>query len=145
MSQRVISNIIEGRPLISCKKDSTVRDACKLMTTKKISALAVVEKDRLVGIFTERDAMSKILAAGRDPDKTLISEVMVPDPQTVRAALPLAYALHVMYEGGFRHVPIVDDDGKPVSMVSARDALGEDLVRLERELERMETLTHPMN
>lgn len=145
MTQRVISNIIEGRPLISCKKDSTVRDACKLMTAKKISALAVVDKDRLVGIFTERDAMAKILAAGRDPDKTAISEVMAADPQTVRAAMPLAYALHVMFEGGFRHVPIVDDNGAPVGMVSARDALGEDLVRLERELERFETLAHPMN
>lgn len=145
MSERVISNIIEGRPLISCNKESTVRAACKLMTSKKISALAVLDKDKLVGIFTERDALSKVLAGGLDPDKTAISEVMVADPQTVRAAMPLAYALHVMFEGGFRHVPIVDDEGAPIGMVSARDALGEDLVRLERELDRMETLVHPMS
>ncbi len=145
MSERVISNIIEGRALISCNKDSSVRDACKLMSSKKISALAVLDKGSLVGIFTERDALGKILAAGRDPEKTLISEVMVPDPQTVRSAMPLAYALHVMFEGGFRHVPIVDDEGNPIGMVSARDALGEDMVRLERERERFDTLVNPMD
>lgn len=145
MSQRVISNIIENRPLVSCKKGTTVRDACKLMTEKKISALAVLEKSKLVGIFTERDAVSKILAKGLNPDTTLISQVMVSEPQTVRAAMPLIYALHLMYEGNFRHVPVVDDDGKPVSMVSARDALGEDMVRLERERDRMETLINPMS
>ena len=145
MSQRVISNIIEGRPLVSCSCESTVREACQLMTAKKISALAVLDKGHIVGIFTERDALSKILSAGLDADKTLISEVMVRDPQTVRAAMPLAYALHVMFEGGFRHVPIVDDEGLPVGMVSARDALGEDLVRLERERERFDTLVNSMD
>lgn len=145
MSQRIISSIIEGRPLISCTKDTSVREACKTMTAKKISALAVLDQGRIVGIFTERDALSKILADGRDPDKTKISEVMVKEPEIVRAAMPLAYALHVMYQGGFRHVPIVNDDGVPVGMVSARDALGEDLVRLERELERFDTLVNPLN
>lgn len=145
MSQRVISSIIEDRPLISCNSGTTVREACQLMTAKKVSALAVLEEGRLAGIFTERDALWKILSAGLDADKTLISDVMVRNPQTVRAAMPLAYALHVMFEGGFRHVPIVDDEGLPIGMVSARDALGEDLVRLERERERFDTLVNAMD
>ena len=65
---------------------------------------------------------------------------MVADPQTIRADKPLAYALHMMAEGGFRHVPVVDDLGAPVGMVSARDALGQDIVDLERELRRQESL-----
>lgn len=143
MTERVISNIIENRPLVSCDKDSTVREACKLMTAKKISALAVLDKGLLAGIFTERDALGRVLAAGLDPDKTKISEVMVADPQTVRAALPLAYALHVMFENDFRHLPVLNDEGLPVGMVSVRDALGEDLVRLERERERYEDVVNP--
>ncbi|HMV01285.1 MAG TPA: CBS domain-containing protein, partial [Rhodocyclaceae bacterium] len=75
-----------------------------------------------------------------DPDKTRVSQVMVTDLQTIRAGKPLAYALHMMAEGGFRHVPVVDDDGGPVGMVSARDALGADLIDLEREIKRQEEL-----
>jgi CBS domain-containing protein len=142
---RVINEIVAGRKLISGTRDMTVREACKTMAAKHVSALLVLEEKRIVGIFTERDAIVKVLAAGLNPDKTPISEVMAAEPQTVRAAMPLAFALHMMIEGGFRHVPVVDDDGKAVGMVSARDALGEDLVRLEREMERRNVLENPLS
>ncbi len=142
---RVINEIVAGRPLISGTKDMTVRAASKLMAAKHVSALVVLDGKRIAGIFTERDAISKVLAEGLNPDKTAISEVMVVEPQTVRAAMPLAFALHMMVEGGFRHVPVVDDDGNAVGMVSARDALGEDLVRLEREMERRDVLENPLS
>ncbi|MBL8449183.1 MAG: CBS domain-containing protein [Dechloromonas sp.] len=140
MPRRVIADIIAGRPLITAGKGDTVRAGCRLMAQKKIGALLVVEGDKLAGIFTERDALNKVLAAGLDPDKTTLAQVMVSDLQTIRASKPLAYALHMMAEGGFRHVPVLDDDGRPVGMVSARDALGADLVDLERELKRQEAL-----
>jgi len=143
MSERVLSEIVAGRKLISCLPGETVRDACRTMAANKVSAMLVIEKGKLIGIFTERDALVKVLVEGRNPDKTAISEVMVHDPQTVRGALPLAYALLLMTEGGFRHAPVVDDEGQVIGMVSARDALGQDMVRLERELERRETLENP--
>ena len=140
MPRRMISNILAGKPLISGAKDMTVRAACKLMAEKKIGALLVLEKGKIAGIFTERDALNKILAAGLNPDSTKLSEVMVSKLQTIRADKPLAYALHMMAEGGFRHVPVVGDNGEPLGMVSARDALGQDIVDLERDMKRLEEL-----
>lgn len=143
MSQRTIEDVIAGRQLVTASKDMAVRAACRLMTETKVSALLVMNGKKLEGIFTERDALVKILVDGRDPEKTKLSEVMVANPQTVRAAQPMAYALLVMVEGGFRHVPVVDDAGAVVGMISARDAMGADFVRLERELDRRETLENP--
>ena len=140
MPKRMISTILAGKPLISGTKDMTVRTACKLMAEKKIGALLVLENGKIAGIFTERDALNKILAASMDPDSTKLSEVMVTKLQTIRADKPLAYALHLMAEGGFRHVPVVGDNGEPLGMVSARDALGQDIVDLERDMKRLEEL-----
>jgi CBS domain-containing protein len=140
MPKRVISDILADRTLITASPEMTVRSACRLMAEKKIGAVLVVENQRIAGIFTERDALNKILAANLDPDSTKLVQVMVREPQTIRADKPLAYALHMMAEGGFRHVPVVDDDGGPVGMVSARDALGQDMVDLERDMRRLEEL-----
>lgn len=140
MPQRIIGNILAGRTLVTAGADTTVRTASRLMAEKKIGALLIVEQGRIAGIFTERDALNKVLAAGLDPDKTLLAQVMVRDLQTIRADKPLAYALHMMAEGGFRHVPVVDADGAPVGMVSARDALGQDMVDLERDMRRLQEL-----
>lgn len=140
MPRRIIGNIVADRPLVSAKAETTVRAACRLMAEKRIGALLVVEHGHIAGIFTERDALNKVLAAALDPDVTLLSAVMVRDPQTIRADKPLAYALHMMAEGGFRHVPVVDDAGRPIGMVSARDALGQDMVDLERDMQRLEEL-----
>lgn len=140
MPRRVIRDILADRNLYSAGKNMTVRAACRLMAENRIGALLVVEGEQIAGIFTERDALNKVLATSLDPDVTTLSEVMVHDPQTIRANKPLAYALQMMSEGGFRHVPVVDDDGVPIGMVSARDALGQDIVEFERELKRLEEL-----
>ncbi|MGE5470956.1 MAG: cyclic nucleotide-binding/CBS domain-containing protein [Bacteroidota bacterium] len=140
MPQRIIGNILAGRSLITATRKMKVRAACQLMAQNRIGALLIVEKSRIVGIFTERDALNKVLAAGLDPDATDVAQVMVPDPLTIRAEKPLAHALHMMASGGFRHVPVVDADGAPIGMVSARDALGQDMLELERDIKRMEQL-----
>lgn len=140
MPNRIISNIIAGQSVVSSSKETTVRSACRLMAEKRIGALLVVENNRVVGIFTERDALNKILAGNLDPDKTILSQVMVANPQTIHADKPLGYALQFMVDGGFRHVPVVDQNGAPVGMVSARDALGQDIVQLENNLKLREHL-----
>jgi CBS domain-containing protein len=140
MPKRIIANIIAGSTLYTASPDTTVRTACRAMAEKKIGALLILEKGQIAGIFTERDALNKVLAASLDPDATLLSQVMVRDPQTIRADKPLGHALYMMSEGGFRHVPVVDGDGAPIGMVSARDALGQDMVDLERDMRRMEEL-----
>lgn len=140
MPRRMIKDILAGRTLIMASKEMSVRAASCLMAENRIGAVLIVEGNHIAGIFTERDALNKVLAARLDPDATPLCQVMAANPQTIRADKPLAYALHMMAEGGFRHVPVVDDDGSPVGMVSARDALGQDMVDLERELKQLENL-----
>lgn len=140
MPNRKISSVIAGQNLVSATRDMTVRAACRLMAEKRIGAMLVVESNKIVGIFTERDALNKVLATGIDPDLTKLAQVMVSDPMTIRADKPLGFALALMADGGFRHVPVVDDNGLPLGMVSARDALGQDMVELEKEMRRREEL-----
>lgn len=140
MPRRIISQVMAGRPVVTATKEMSVREACCLMAGQRIGALLVLDGKRIAGIFTERDALNKVLAGNLNPDTTQLSEVMVADPQTIYADKPLAYALHMMAEGGFRHVPVVDNAGVPVGMVSARDALGQDMIDLEREIQHLKEL-----
>lgn len=140
MPKRMIRDTIIGRPLITATQAMTVRAACRLMAENKVGALPIIQGVSIVGIFTERDVLNKVMAPALDPDSALVSEVMSSKPMTIRDGKPLAHALHMMAECGFRHLPVVDDDGVLVGMVSARDALGQDMVNLEHDLRRMEML-----
>ena len=122
---RQIGEIVRRRSLVSVDPGMTVRAAAQLMAKEKIGALPVVKDGRLAGIFTERDALVRVLARGLDPDATSVAEVMTADPVTIDARRPLKHALQMMVDGNFRHVPVVEG-GSVVGMVSARDALGTD-------------------
>lgn len=105
------------------------------MAKKKVSAIMVVEDDRLVGIFTERDAVFRVIARKRDPHSTRLADVMTTAPRTVAPEESFGYALLLMHERGFRHVPVVEN-GAPVGIVSARNALDPDLEEFESEAQR---------
>ncbi len=129
--------IIEQREVASSPGAITVSEAARLMREKRVGAVAVVEEGKLIGIFTERDALFRIVAEGRDPQTVRLAEVMTRNPQTIHPDKPFADALHIMYEGGFRHVPVVED-GRPIGIISARDALGPELEDFVYELLRQE-------
>ncbi|HEX9277257.1 MAG TPA: CBS domain-containing protein [Casimicrobiaceae bacterium] len=136
MPQRPIRNVIAKQKILTATAEITVTDAARLMKKKSVGAVMVVKDNgRLAGIFTERDAVFRVLAEGRDPKTTRLSDVMTAQPQTISPEKPFGHALLMMYESGFRHVPVVED-GKPVGMVSARDALGPELQEFESELQR---------
>jgi CBS domain-containing protein len=122
---------------------TSVVDAAKVMATQRIGALLVVDGGRLVGIFTERDALSRVLAKGADPKATTLAEVMTPGPLTVSAEKPLAHALIIMHENGFRHMPVVDG-GKLAGVVSVRDALGSEMSELTGNLDALERIAENM-
>jgi CBS domain-containing protein len=103
----------------------------------------VVEEGKLIGIFTERDALVRVLAAGLDPVTTQLSIVMVRQVITIGPDRSLVNALHRMRDNGFRHMPVVEN-GIPIGMISVRDALTSDLVQLETEEEVKERLTRVM-
>jgi CBS domain-containing protein len=140
MPNRRISNVIAGQSLVTATREMTVRAACRLMAEKRIGAMLIVENNKIVGIFTERDALNKVLATSVDPDTTTLAQVMVSNPMTIGSDKPLGFALAMMADGGFRHVPVVDENGAPLGMVSARDALGQDMLELEKEMKRREDL-----
>jgi len=118
-----IGEIVRRRTLVSVDPGMTVRDAAQLMATEKIGAVPVVKAGRLVGIFTERDALVRVLARDLDPESTRVADVMTADPVTIDVRRPFKHALQMMIDGGFRHVPVVEG-GSVVGIVSARDALG---------------------
>ena len=137
MTDRLIRKIIEDQEVITAPADMTVSDAARLMREHHIGAVVVVENDRLAGIFTERDALFRVVAEGRDGKNTRLADVMTRNPQTVRPDQPFSVALQMMYGGKFRHVPVVED-GRPVGIISARDALGPELEAFVYELLRQE-------
>lgn len=98
--------------------DTPVLRALERMKTSGTDCLLVVHEGRLVGIFTERDAVLK--AAGRQLEAFDVRDLMTRDPVTLRPDDPLALAIHKMAVGGFRHIPVVAD-GRPIGVVAAKD------------------------
>jgi CBS domain-containing protein len=134
---RPVRSYIEEQKPITVSADMSVAAAARLMKAQRIGALLVITDGRLAGIFTERDALFRVIAEGRDPAKTRVSDVMTPNPRTIAPDRPFGHALHLMHEGGFRHVPVVEN-GRPLGVVSARDALAPDLLQFVAELGKRE-------
>lgn len=130
-----IKSVLEPRKLVVAAPHTTVTEAARLMKEGKVGAVLVVEEGRLVGIFTERDALFRVIAPGLDPAKTELRGVMTRDPTTVAPDETFGYALLLMHEKGFRHTPVVEN-GRPVGVVSARHALDPDLEEFTAEAER---------
>ena len=139
MSQRSIRTIIENQQILTAPSTTTVSDAARLMRDQKTGALMVCDRKRLVGMFTERDALFRVTAEQGDPKTTVLADVMTADPQTIGPDKPLGHALHMMYEGGFRYVPVIEN-GHPIGMVSAHDALGPELKEFVAEMDERENI-----
>ncbi len=120
---------------------TTVRDAARIMKKNHSSAVLVVDEGILVGIFTERDIAYRVVAENLDPLRTSVDRVMTRKLRTLTPDKPFGHALHLMYDGGFRHVPVVDADGHPLGLLAAHDALDTDALQLGQELERREEIT----
>jgi CBS domain-containing protein len=110
----------EGKAIHSVGPDTPVTECVRLMTAGKIGALIVMDGGRLIGIFTERDALNKVLAGGLDPGRTKVSEVMTRDPYCIRPTMTVGDAMKVISKRRFRHLPIVDN-GKVLAVVSSGD------------------------
>jgi CBS domain-containing protein len=109
---------------VTVRPDATVTRAVELMSKKKVSAVMVADRKskRLVGIFTERDYL-KHAPTTRGLGRMAVSKVMTKSPEALRPKDSVAYALNKMSVGRFRHVPVVDDRGAPVGMLTTRDLI----------------------
>ena len=139
MAVRSLRSIVEGQTPVTVAKTVTVLEAARTMKQQNVGALLVVDGSKLCGIFTERDALFRVLAEGRDPGATRLAQVMTPQPQTIHPDKPFLHALRMMHKGRFRHLPVVEDD-RPLGMVSSRDALDDDLYELRADLEQREDI-----
>ncbi|MFA7269231.1 MAG: CBS domain-containing protein [Sterolibacterium sp.] len=126
---------MEKRKFLMAPPETTVSKAAKLMAKKNVGAVMVVENERLIGIFTERDAVFRVIAKGCDAQTTRLVDVMTSDPKTLDPNKSFGYALLMMHENGFRHVPVVEN-GKPIGIVSSRNAMDPDLEEFVSEAQR---------
>ena len=139
MTARTVRQIIDGQELVTAAADTTVGEAARLMKQRNVGALMVVESDKLVGVFTERDALFRVLAEGLAGDSTPLSAVMTANPETIDPDAGFTSALQKMHDGRYRHLPVVED-GRVVGIVSVRDALGPELEAFVYEMLRQDQI-----
>ncbi|MCU0939945.1 MAG: CBS domain-containing protein [Burkholderiaceae bacterium] len=137
MYDHPLREVMDKRKLLKCAPSTTVIEAARQMVAKGIGAVLVIDADHLVGIFTERDAVYRVIARGLPPETTRLSEVMTAAPLTLSPDARFGTALALMHKHGFRHVPVVDK-GAPIGMVMARQALDPDMEDFVVEARRRE-------
>ena len=142
MPSRAAIKIIQNRHFLTTTTEKTVFAVAAHMRDNQEDVVLVVAPDdgRLLGICTERDLTYKVLAAGLDAKSTPVGQVMTSNPQTIGPDRLFGHALHLMYEGGFRHLPVVLADGRPIGVLSSRDALGLEAFHFYKELDQREVL-----
>ena len=110
----------EGKLIRAVGPDASVTECVRLMTAEKIGALIVLDGERLTGMFTERDALNKVLAPGLDPRNTTVAEVMTKNPIWIPPTTTVGDAMELITRRRFRHLPIVDN-GKVLAVISSGD------------------------
>jgi CBS domain-containing protein len=130
-----LRELVKDRRVYSIEATRTVLEAARFMMEHSIGALPVMRNGELAGIVSERDIMNRVVAVGRTPGTTSVSEIMTANPRSVAADETLDECLFIMREFGFRHLPIVE--GKELKgLVSLRDLLMQQLAAIEREARR---------
>jgi CBS domain-containing protein len=108
---RQLSDIVRDQKPLTLPPSATVKEACQSMSDRHLGAVLITEKPgRLVGIFTGRDAVCRVLAAGKSPAKTRLRDVMTASPVAMSPDRTVIEALRLTWDGGFRHVPVINDD-----------------------------------
>jgi len=133
---RCLSEVIYKRNHLMLESNASVEDACRKMQSSQVGSVLVIgEGKRLVGIFTGRDVVCRVVAEARDTAETRLRDVMTPDPIVMSPNNTAIEAMRLMWDGGFRHLPIVDDD-RILGMLTSGDfnAAEEDLLCDERNL-----------
>lgn len=130
-----LRELMKDRRLYSVDANRTVLEAARYMMEHNVGAVPVIRDGDLTGILSERDIMNRVVAVGRTPGTTAVSEVMTANPRAVAADESIEECLFIMREFGFRHLPIVD--GKELKgLVSLRDVLMHQALEIERQTRR---------
>jgi len=132
LAMSTLRDLVKDRKVYSIDSARTVLEAARFMMEHNIGALPVLRNGELASIFTERDIMNRVVAVGRTPGHTAVSEVMTANPRAVSLDETIEECLFIMHEFGFRHLPIVE--GKELKgLVSLRDIVLRQAAELERQ------------
>ena len=124
MSERTIFQAMSRRHVLSLAPTASVHEAACVMTRANCGSVLIIDHaSQLLGIVTERDLMTRVLAKAVDPVSTTVAKIMTHSPMCVKPELKVADAVLLMIEHGFRHLPVVADNGKILGVFSVRDAL----------------------
>ncbi|HEX4858865.1 MAG TPA: CBS domain-containing protein [Usitatibacteraceae bacterium] len=141
MFDKPLHEVMDRNVLLTAPVRASVSDVAKLMERQNVGAVVIVDGQRPIGIFTERDAVFRVIAKGRDPLTTIMSDVMTPAPLVLGPESSYGHAMVLMQEHGFRHVPVVTDE-QVIGMVTSRNALDPDLEEFVAEERRREHWRH---
>jgi CBS domain-containing protein len=134
MPNRPVREIIERDRLVKVAPDSTVKAAVDEMAEHCCGSIVIMEGDSVVGIFTERDLMLRVVRAGRDATTTKITEVMTKSPDTIAADAPVADAIRAMDEFSYRYLPVLDA-GQCIGVISTRHLPFKEVLEMASELQ----------
>ena len=143
MATHRVRTVIERDSLARTAPDDTVGTAVATMAEHACGSVLVMAGDELVGIFTERDLLLRVAAAGLELDRTAVGEVMTRDPDTIGADEPVAEAIRRMDEFGYRYLPVLDGD-KVIGVISTRHLPYRDVAAMAEELEQRHALAEHM-
>jgi len=120
-------SVLRSRHPLVMSMTSTVTEAMRAMQADHTGCVVITDdgtvNSKVNGIFTERDVLFRIVDRGRNPAQLPLQDVMTPNPETLSVRSAVAYALNKMSVGGFRHIPVVDDEQRPAFVVSVRDVV----------------------
>ena len=122
MSDKTVASLIRGGKVDHVEADWSVREAIRYMASVKRGAVPVIADGQLVGMFSERDLMLRVILADRDPGQTTVREVMSRDLVVAKVDDPIMHCLAMMQKMHFRHLPVVEE-GRLVGVISLRDLM----------------------
>lgn len=138
---RTLAELVEGKAIYPLRQNLTVREAAQHMASKKIGAVPVVEGARLVGVFSERDLVTRVVAPGLDPSQVTIGQVMTRKVVIAEPEETYEAALERMVQSHIRHLPVVSS-GRLVGFISFRDLVLQDAAVKGAALKMMSTTVH---
>jgi len=121
MQRRIIPDIVKPSDLTAMTADATAEAAAQAMRQANVAAVLVMDGDKLIGILTERDLTRRLVAENKRPSETRVGDIMTANPDTLAPNDRASDALELMLTRRYRHLPVQDETGKCIAMVSIRD------------------------
>lgn len=134
-------SVLQRQQVVSASPEARVIEVAETMANSRIGAIPILDGDELVGIFSERDLMTRVVVPRRDPEKTRVSEVMTRQVVTAGLEDHVDYCIEKMKRVGCRHLPVVAA-GKLIGIVSMRDLLHDELEEQDHEIQSLKAYLH---